>query len=215
MQTYLRVLGNVRRLTSSVVIKKAPTEYLQREAEALHFISRNTTIPVPIVYDLRPASEAGRSHLFLQFMEGEMLARKWRVITPAQKRVVMGKTSRVRWAAEESSAIVTRWLDRILIRERKSRCTYQHHKVIWSLRGRTSIQRLRISTFDLFGQEHEPTARWLQEKCPTTIEFISPMVISRYLICCWRYTERERTMFRWLLFGLGAGRMETRILGGS
>jgi tRNA A-37 threonylcarbamoyl transferase component Bud32 len=91
MQTYPRMLGSVRRLTSSVVVKTACTEYLQREAEALQFILRNTTIPVPIVYDLRPASVAGRSHLFLQFMEGEMLARKWRVLTPAQRRAVMGK----------------------------------------------------------------------------------------------------------------------------
>src|SRR5260221_6402967 len=94
-RTFPRMLANVRQLTSSVVVKEAPTEYLEREAEVLQFISQNTTIPVPIIYDLRPASEAGRSHLFMQFMEGEMLARKWRVITPTQRGGVMGKLGKL------------------------------------------------------------------------------------------------------------------------
>jgi len=157
------MLGGVLRLTSSVVVKEALTEYLEREAESLQFILRNTTIPVPIVYDLQPAPEAGLSHLFIQFMEGEMLARKWRVLTSAQRRVVMRKLGEfVEQLRNLQQSSPSGWIGSV-----SGKGSYDARistsRLFGPFKNEQANNDWRISTFHLFGQQHEPTACRLRE----------------------------------------------------
>ena len=145
-----------------MVVKEAPTEYLEREAEVLQFIFQNTTIPVPIVYDFRPASDTGQSHLFMQFMEGEMLARKWRVITPAQRRVVMRKLGEfVRQLRDLQQSSPSGWIGSLS--GKQSYDARISTRLFGPFEDERAYNDWRISTFDQFAQAHDPTARRLRE----------------------------------------------------
>jgi hypothetical protein len=186
MQLYPRMLGGVRRLTSSVVVKEAPTEYLEREAESLQFILRNTTIPVPKVYDLQPASEPGQSHLVIQFMEGEMLARKWRVITSAQRRVVMRKLGEfVEQLRNLQQSSPSGWIGSV-----SGKGSYDARISTSTLFGPFENEKhTTIGVFPHFTYSGSSTNQQLVDceksdtRCPTIIEFTSLMVISRFITC--------------------------------
>lgn len=60
--------GNrVRRLTSKAVLKTTSIEDLKREAAAAHFAARNTTIPIPRVYDIWVDSD-GKGRMVVEFI---------------------------------------------------------------------------------------------------------------------------------------------------
>lgn len=86
---YPSIHPSVRFVTSSVVVKTHSTISIDLETEALRFVKSQTSIPVPDVYDVVHDADGRRSQLFMQFVDGKMLGKVWRDITPEQRLAVV------------------------------------------------------------------------------------------------------------------------------
>ncbi|KAF9525599.1 kinase-like domain-containing protein [Crepidotus variabilis] len=155
--------GCARQISDNVVVKETPTQFLELEVEALRFVKKNTTIPVPEIYDIKPsATEKDFSTLSMQYMEGEMVARKWRFLTPAQKRTFMKMIG----SFVQQLRNLKQPSDAGFIGSIEGNACYDTRvcpsKTYGPFVDERAYNDWRISTFDEFGNIHEPTARQLQ-----------------------------------------------------
>ncbi|TFL00139.1 kinase-like domain-containing protein [Pterulicium gracile] len=83
--------GKVSRLTSGLVLKDGNPDDMTAEVEALAFVAAHTSIPVPRVqYHWQELDRPEpRGLIIMNLMPGEMLARVWSKISPAQRQHVM------------------------------------------------------------------------------------------------------------------------------
>ncbi|TFK73805.1 hypothetical protein BDN72DRAFT_834148 [Pluteus cervinus] len=84
---------NVQRLTDSIVLKSNQYDLLCTEAAAIRFVARNTSIPVPEIFDIWQPRGRKYACMAMSFMEGETLARVWKRLTGEQRIAVLGQLS--------------------------------------------------------------------------------------------------------------------------
>ncbi|TFL00137.1 hypothetical protein BDV98DRAFT_120481 [Pterulicium gracile] len=87
--------GKAFRLTSGLVLKDGQPDDMAAEVEALAFVAAHTSIPVPHVkyHWLELNRREPRGYIVMNLMPGEMLARVWSKLSPAQRQHVMRSLS--------------------------------------------------------------------------------------------------------------------------
>jgi aminoglycoside phosphotransferase (APT) family kinase protein len=80
----------VTRLDENRVVKTGGS-FDSRETEAMKFVARNMTIPVPKVHALHFAGYGLDNHIVMEYMPGEPLDKVWRKLTTEQKEATCGQ----------------------------------------------------------------------------------------------------------------------------
>jgi aminoglycoside phosphotransferase (APT) family kinase protein len=130
------------------------------EAQALQFVSRHTSIPVPKLYDFwRVGDEA---YLTMEYIDGDRLDRKWRSLTEEQRDAVK---SILRGYIDELRAVKqpepSGWIGSI---DGGETSDFRTGSAIFGPFSTVShFHDWRIASFSWFGEQHAPTARRLEE----------------------------------------------------
>lgn len=161
-QIYPKFRGNVKRLTKSTVVKFGQAAHLRLEAEATRYAALHTSIPVPIIYDMWTQDD-GNAVLVMEFMEGELLQRKWPSLSIRQKRSVMHT---LRQFIEELRALPQPqpggWIGSANNGPCFDFCAYGS-KPFGPFSNERAYNDWRISTFSEIGDMHPPTATRLKQ----------------------------------------------------
>jgi aminoglycoside phosphotransferase (APT) family kinase protein len=70
----------LHRLDSNTIVKRARSQKIQRELEAMEFVRDHTTIPIPAVFEAR--FDDGLGELFMELLPGNRLDLTWPSLDP-------------------------------------------------------------------------------------------------------------------------------------
>ena len=82
-----RLKESVWQLNARTILKISEVDINRAEVDAMRFVTENTTIPIPRLYD--HWERGGEGYIIMEFVEGITLRRAWKTLTEAQRAHVM------------------------------------------------------------------------------------------------------------------------------